>query len=122
MFCPSLHAALFFTLLFLFSSSSSILFYLHSFPTRRSSDLLTTRFVDVLIKLIELLRIDENASGKSRHDGLTPDFRARDRKSTRLNSSHLVISYAVFCLKKKKEYKQYQVLRYSKFVNDSNIH
>src|SRR5688500_19836202 len=30
----------------------------------------------------------------------------RDRKSTRLNSSHLVISYAVFCLKKKK-YKIY---------------
>src|SRR5205807_8142737 len=29
--------------------------------------------------------------------------RAEDRKSTRLNSSHLVISYAVFCLKKKKE-------------------
>src|SRR2546426_8135607 len=29
-------------------------------------------------------------------------FGARDRKSTRLNSSHLVISYAVFCLKKKK--------------------
>src|SRR2546426_5404132 len=28
-----------------------------------------------------------------------------DRKSTRLNSSHLVISYAVFCLKKKKEVK-----------------
>src|SRR5256885_12357372 len=28
-------------------------------------------------------------------------FRSRDRKSTRLNSSHLVISYAVFCLKKK---------------------
>src|SRR2546426_7587564 len=28
-----------------------------------------------------------------------------DRKSTRLNSSHLVISYAVFCLKKKKEKK-----------------
>src|SRR2546426_4873045 len=27
--------------------------------------------------------------------------RSRDRKSTRLNSSHLVISYAVFCLKKK---------------------
>src|SRR6266850_2561327 len=31
----------------------------------------------------------------------------RDRKSTRLNSSHLVISYAVFCLKKKKK-KKYQ--------------
>src|SRR2546426_5981703 len=31
-----------------------------------------------------------------------PATAARDRKSTRLNSSHLVISYAVFCLKKKK--------------------
>src|SRR3989454_10536962 len=31
-------------------------------------------------------------------------FVAIDRKSTRLNSSHLVISYAVFCLKKKKTY------------------
>src|SRR2546426_9005422 len=30
----------------------------------------------------------------------------RDRKSTRLNSSHLVISYAVFCLKKKKTTQQ----------------
>src|SRR5437773_3565048 len=28
----------------------------------------------------------------------------RDRKSTRLNSSHITISYAVFCLKKKKKY------------------
>src|SRR5256885_4244879 len=32
-----------------------------------------------------------------------PIFGRRDRKSTRLNSSHLVISYAVFCLKKKKK-------------------
>src|SRR5256885_8183582 len=31
-----------------------------------------------------------------------PGDRLQDRKSTRLNSSHLVISYAVFCLKKKK--------------------
>src|SRR5258708_19482707 len=30
--------------------------------------------------------------------------RARDRKSTRLNSSHQIISYAVFCLKKKNTY------------------
>src|SRR3712207_7832348 len=30
--------------------------------------------------------------------------RARDRKSTRLNSSHANISYAVFCLKKKKQH------------------
>src|SRR3989442_6313032 len=32
-------------------------------------------------------------------------LRARDRKSTRLNSSHVRISYAVFCLKKKKKQK-----------------
>src|SRR2546426_7563018 len=32
-----------------------------------------------------------------------------DRKSTRLNSSHLVISYAVFCLKKKNRNKRYSV-------------
>src|SRR2546426_2218423 len=31
------------------------------------------------------------------------DVALRDRKSTRLNSSHLVISYAVFCFKKKKK-------------------
>src|SRR2546426_8960671 len=35
-----------------------------------------------------------------------------DRKSTRLNSSHLVISYAVFCLKKKKN-KSKEVLRHT---------
>src|SRR2546426_3269236 len=38
----------------------------------------------------------------SQRGGQRP-FRRRDRKSTRLNSSHLVISYAVFCLKKKKK-------------------
>src|SRR6266480_7079814 len=32
-----------------------------------------------------------------------PDRTRRDRKSTRLNSSHMSISYAVFCLKKKKK-------------------
>ena len=32
-----------------------------------------------------------------------PHFCYQDRKSTRLNSSHTVISYAVFCLKKKKQ-------------------
>src|SRR3989454_11096171 len=37
-------------------------------------------------------------------EGLTPWRQHGDRKSTRLNSSHLVISYAVFCLKKKKKY------------------
>src|SRR5256885_11828611 len=33
-----------------------------------------------------------------------PEMEKLDRKSTRLNSSHLVISYAVFCLKKKRTY------------------
>src|SRR5438045_4736831 len=42
------------------------------------------------------------ARAKRRAGGRRTD-RARDRKSTRLNSSHLGISYAVFCLKKKKE-------------------
>src|SRR2546429_6990493 len=38
------------------------------------------------------------AAGNDRHHGV---HRAEDRKSTRLNSSHGYISYAVFCLKKK---------------------
>src|SRR6478672_6198511 len=37
--------------------------------------------------------------------GRDPDVREQDRKSTRLNSSHDQISYAVFCLKKKKKKK-----------------
>src|SRR5256885_6920989 len=37
------------------------------------------------------------------HPPGNPLFVILDRKSTRLNSSHLVISYAVFCLKKKKK-------------------
>src|SRR5256885_12543171 len=36
-------------------------------------------------------------------DHYSDDTDGEDRKSTRLNSSHLVISYAVFCLKKKKQ-------------------
>src|SRR2546429_5391888 len=39
----------------------------------------------------------------SRNAGKTRPRAGRDRKSTRLNSSHGYISYAVFCLKKKKE-------------------
>src|SRR5947208_12864145 len=34
----------------------------------------------------------------------------RDRKSTRLNSSHQIISYAVFCLKKKKKHNPHEEL------------
>src|SRR5256885_9633241 len=39
--------------------------------------------------------------GPREHHGATEQQCRQDRKSTRLNSSHLVISYAVFCLKKK---------------------
>src|SRR5256885_6977220 len=42
--------------------------------------------------------------------------RHRDRKSTRLNSSHLVISYAVFCLKKKKKNIRKHTLGYPPFT------
>src|SRR5256885_7157533 len=51
---------------------------------------------------------------------------ARDRKSTRLNSSHLVISYAVFCLKKKKkirvgaEFQLYRSVECSPFHPDES--
>src|SRR2546426_7276990 len=38
------------------------------------------------------------------HAALAGEDMRKDRKSTRLNSSHLVISYAVFCLKKKKKH------------------
>src|SRR5437667_12665775 len=41
------------------------------------------------------------ASGRYRPSRRSGDV--RDRKSTRLNSSHITISYAVFCLKKKKK-------------------
>src|SRR5256885_12209738 len=45
------------------------------------------------------------------------ESRIRDRKSTRLNSSHLVISYAVFCLKKKKTTQSYRLT-----TQTQNIH
>src|SRR3712207_8847251 len=46
---------------------------------------------------------DESCQGVPRERRARPATRARDRKSTRLNSSHANISYAVFCLKKKKK-------------------
>src|SRR3989454_2077176 len=44
------------------------------------------------------VHVNPEIADEIRHDRETEE----DRKSTRLNSSHLVISYAVFCLKKKK--------------------
>src|SRR5256885_8093302 len=49
------------------------------------------------------------AEGAKGLDFIRPQCIHPDRKSTRLNSSHLVISYAVFCLKKKK--RQHKVYR-----------
>src|SRR2546428_5351963 len=50
---------------------------------------------------LDLVVDAQRAAGQgARHD--RPRARGRDRKSTRLNSSHDQISYAVFCLKKKK--------------------
>src|SRR2546426_1959091 len=46
----------------------------------------------------------EELEGRVADDPDDPE--AQDRKSTRLNSSHLVISYAVFCLKKKTKHKR----------------
>src|SRR5690606_41655232 len=90
---------------------------LHSFPTRRSSDL---RQED-MVAGAEMHRIHLTLDGEGRgatdqqhplvfllivplalRRGVTPGHNAlEDRKSTRLNSSHVKISYAVFCLKKK---------------------
>src|SRR5256885_17089499 len=61
------------------------------------------------LALIIDVRLDENRAVRARlhhrrrrHAELAGRILLLDRKSTRLNSSHLVISYAVFCLKKKK--------------------
>src|SRR5690606_40587338 len=95
---------------------------LPSFPTRRSSDL-TSSCQDLLIciRLLEYspismlfvapqnvvrLRnglISTRFGNPVRIGAFSRHFNVRDRKSTRLNSSHVKISYAVFCLKKKKK-------------------
>src|SRR5207247_8052157 len=87
---------------------------LHSFPTRRSSDLLPRDAQDGRDGRRDVQEaIGRRHGGRQRRpaaawhrerrrragDGTGKDG---DRKSTRLNSSHEWISYAVFCLKKKK--------------------
>src|SRR5699024_12271373 len=96
---------------YVFPFSPSCLFGdVHSFPTRRSSDLEAT-LAAVARKLhldgcLRLARGEENQGGRQRDSLLSDAMEAvfggvLDRKSTRLNSSHVSISYAVFCLKKK---------------------
>src|SRR2546426_9266165 len=56
--------------------------------------------------------------GKRRRHLYVLDVESGDRKSTRLNSSHLVISYAVFCLKKKKKNKRTVIHRPSQLGHE----
>src|SRR5437660_7370333 len=62
---------------------------LHSFPTRRSSDLSQRCSAESALAATTSFRY------------VSPALARIDRKSTRLNSSHVAISYAVLCLKKK---------------------
>src|SRR5688572_32134358 len=57
--------------------------------------------LEPLDQLAQLHEIDEHRTMVHPHGFLLDLSPARDRKSTRLNSSHSQISYAVFCLKKK---------------------
>src|SRR5690625_6008324 len=72
---------------------------LYSFPTRRSSDLLPCECFRLRSSLECLPTSRPSAEGCRRTN--SPANRRKDRKSTRLNSSHVASSYAVFCLKKK---------------------
>src|SRR5690625_5399775 len=76
--------------------------HLHSFPTRRSSDLQSSSAAPP--------RPDGNCPsllGSGYGSDRCPGLGRQDRKSTRLNSSHVASSYAVFCLKKKTIQVQY---------------
>src|SRR5256885_11801358 len=73
-------------------------------PPRSTLFPYTTLFRSSISRRHARERGERRRSALRLHDHLRRSFSSGDRKSTRLNSSHLVISYAVFCLKKKKEY------------------
>src|SRR5690349_23316714 len=79
--------------------------HLHSFPTRRSSDLVGSRdgadFSPAFVVRSSAVEIDPGGGGALDVVAADAGLVVEDRKSTRLNSSHVEISYAVFCLKKK---------------------
>src|SRR5699024_12852086 len=81
---------------------------LRSFPTRRSSDLQRRRSSHWIMReaIAQYVEREEKRETLKR-DTLKAweQFQTTDRKSTRLNSSHVSISYAVFCLKKKKKHR-----------------
>src|SRR5690349_21889287 len=79
---------------------------LHSFPTRRSSDLMTLASADAGLAAPRCKAPQELLRFKAPLRHLATEMRDAqdikiDRKSTRLNSSHVETSYAVFCSKKK---------------------
>src|SRR5690349_22321042 len=91
-------------LIALFIAASGDHGILHSFPTRRSSDL--DRAGEELLRREDAVIVDGAEPALGRVACFERELpRSRDRKSTRLNSSHVEISYAVFCLKKKKKKK-----------------
>src|SRR5437867_8741365 len=84
---------------------------LHSFPTRRSSDLDPDGKVRYAFEFYILKPIDlSKGAHKVMYEPPNRGGSYIDRKSTRLNSSHRTISYAVFCLKKKKKDKEHGVI------------
>src|SRR5205807_10509706 len=95
---------------FRFFFYSALLFFdLRSFPTRRSSDLMYTGrglaiagLICSIVSIVIAILIFAFWGVVGASDMMRKLRQMQDRKSTRLNSSHLVISYAVFCLKKKK--------------------
>src|SRR2546430_5822028 len=74
-------------------------------PPRSTLFPYTTLFRSQSASAYNVAAISAGVPSASSALGLIP--RRRDRKSTRLNSSHSQISYAVFCLKKKKNQQQY---------------
>src|SRR5690625_6112832 len=74
----------------------------HSFPTRRSSDLEVIRSQAAGVENPPAIPRFQGESGRpAAMAEVANRAPRRDRKSTRLNSSHVANSYAVFCLKKK---------------------
>src|SRR5690349_22208473 len=69
-------------------------------PPRSTLFPYTTLFRSAAIKLGQALSTRPDLVGKEAAENLS-QLQDEDRKSTRLNSSHVEISYAVFCLKKK---------------------
>src|SRR5437660_9258292 len=82
--------------------------YSPCFPTRRSSDLHLTCVLERGVG--KLRRARERYEAVLDADLVQAREHTRDRKSTRLNSSHVAISYAVFCLKKKKKRRLYKTV------------